>query len=73
MVIKKIRFERINIMEYVLPSKVRKLIYILATVLTPVVGYLGTQEVISSFWVGLYTVIMTGVTALAAINTDTRK
>lgn len=60
-------------MEILLPSKVRKAIYVLATVLTPVVGYLGTQEVLDTFWVGLYTVVMTAITALAAVNTDTSR
>lgn len=60
-------------MENLLPSKVRKAIYVLATVLTPVVGYLGTQEVLDTFWVGLYTVVMTAITALAALNTDTSR
>lgn len=60
-------------MENLLPSRARKVIYVLATVLTPVVGYLGTQEILDTFWVGLYTVVMTAITALAAVNTDTSR
>lgn len=54
-----------------LPSKVRQAIYIIATIATPVVFYLNQQTVINDFWSGLYAVVMTAVTGLAALNTDT--
>lgn len=54
-----------------LPSKVRKAIYIVSTVVSPVMVFLADNNTISKFQLGLYVVIMTGVTALAAINTDT--
>lgn len=54
-----------------LPPKVRKAIYVLSTVATPVMGYLATQGVVSEFWFGLYAVVMTAVTGLAAVNTNT--
>lgn len=51
-----------------IPAKARKAIYVVATVATPVMYYLNQQKVVSDFWFGLYSVAMTAVTALAAVN-----
>jgi len=37
-------------------------------VLSPVVAYLGEQGKLDTFWVGLFAVIVTAVTALATVN-----
>lgn len=51
-----------------LPAQVRKAVYILATIATPTLYYLNQQTVVNDFWFGLYSVVMTAVTALAALN-----
>lgn len=48
-----------------LSPKARSTIYMLTAVLSPVVAYLGSQKVLSDFWVGLFSVIVSAVTALA--------
>lgn len=58
-------------MSVALPSKVRKAIYVVATVASPTLVYLNSQAVVNDFWLGLYTVVMGAITALAAVNTDT--
>ena len=52
----------------VLPAKVRSAIYLIMAVVTPVMVYLADQKVISSFWIGLYTVFTSAVYALAFSN-----
>ena len=51
-----------------LPAQVRKAVYILATISTPTLYYFNQQTVVNDFWFGLYSVVMTAVTALAALN-----
>lgn len=51
-----------------LPSRVRQAIYIIATVASPTVYYLNQQAVVNDFWFGLFSVVMSAVTVLAAIN-----
>lgn len=50
------------------PAKVRVVLYVLAAVGTPTIAYLFSQNTISSFWFGLWTVVSTAVFALAGIN-----
>lgn len=59
-------------MQVNLPPKVRKAIYVVATVATPVLTYLNQQGTVSDFVFGLYAVVAGAVTALAAINTDVK-
>lgn len=58
-------------MQINLPSKVRKAVYIMTAVCSPVMAYLNTAGTVSDFWFGLYAVVMTAVATLAAVNTDT--
>ena len=51
-----------------LPAKVRRVVYILTAVLSPVVTYLGEQGKLDTFWVGLFAVVVTAVSALATVN-----
>jgi hypothetical protein len=51
-----------------LPSKVRSGLYAFIAITSPVVAYLGTQGKLSEFWVGLFSVIVTAVSALAFGN-----
>ena len=51
-----------------LPSQVRAALYVIIAVSSPVVTYLGTEEVLSKFWVGLFSVVVTAVSALALAN-----
>lgn len=51
-----------------LSSKVRSILYAVIALTSPVVFYLGEQEVVSSFWVGLFSVVVTAVSALAFKN-----
>ena len=56
-----------------LPAKIRKVIYILTAIASPVIAYLGQQGRLDSFWTGLFAVVVTAVTALATVNvTDTK-
>lgn len=55
-------------MQVNLPANVRKAIYVIATVATPVLVYLNSEAVVSDFWLGLYSVVAGAVTALAAVN-----
>ena len=59
-------------MDFNLPPKVRQALYILSAVATPVVAYLGTQNKIDAFYVGLYAVIATAVNGLAALNVSNK-
>lgn len=51
-----------------LPPNVRATLYALITVLSPVVTYLNSQNVLSDFSVGLFAVIVSAVSALAFSN-----
>jgi len=51
-----------------LTAKVRRVVYILTAILSPVVTYLGEQGKLDIFWVGLFAVVVTAVTALATVN-----
>ena len=53
-----------------IPSNVRSTIYVVTALTSPLVAYLGTEGTISSFAVGLYSVIVTAVTALAFHNVN---
>lgn len=47
----------------------RQAVYVLTSVLSPVMYYLNQQTVVSDFWFGLFAVVVTAVTGLAAYNT----
>lgn len=51
-----------------LPARVRAILYVLTAVASPVVTYLGAQHRLSDFAVGLFSVVVTAVTALAFSN-----
>ena len=51
-----------------LPPKVRATLYVLIAISSPVLFYLNEQSVVDSFWFGLYSVIVTAVSALAFSN-----
>lgn len=55
------------------PAKVRQAIYVVATVASPTMFYLNQQKVVSDFWFGLFSVVIGAVSALAAINVNTKK
>lgn len=55
-----------------LPPEVRRVVYIVATVASPVMFYLNTEAVVSDFWFGLFSVVMSAVTALAAVNVNVK-
>lgn len=58
-------------MEVVFPAKLRKAIYVVATVASPTMFYLNQQSVVNDFWFGLFSVVLAAVTGLAALNTNT--
>lgn len=51
-----------------LPSHVRAALYVFIAITSPIVAYLGEQGRLDTFAVGLYSVIVTAVTALAFKN-----
>ena len=51
-----------------LPARIRQAIYIVTALTSPVVIYLGNEGRLDTFWVGLFSVVVTAVTALAAGN-----
>jgi len=51
-----------------LPANVRSAIYVLTAIGTPLVAYLGQENVIDSFWVGLWAVLTTAILTLARLN-----
>ncbi len=55
-----------------LPPKVRQVIYILATLSQPVMFYLLSENTITDYQYGLFAVVMGAITALAAVNVDTK-
>lgn len=57
-------------MKIQLPPQVRATLYVLISVSSPVVAYLGTQGRLSDFVVGLYAVVVTAVSALAFSNVN---
>ena len=48
-----------------LNAKVRAGLYAFIAVASPVVAYLGTEGKLDTFWVGLFSVVVTAVSALA--------
>ena len=60
-------------MEVKLPAKLRFAVYVITAVASPVLYYLNQQGVVDSFWFGLYTVVVTAVASLAALNTPVVK
>ncbi len=55
-------------MQVNIPSKVRKLLYIIGVVGQPTMFYLAENGVVSSFQLGLWVVVSSAVFALARIN-----
>lgn len=55
-------------MKPAIPASVRSAIYLVMALVTPVMVYLADQGVVSSFWMGLYTVFTSAVYALAYVN-----
>ena len=52
-----------------LSYKVRAALYALTAITSPVVAYLNTQGKLSDFYAGLFSVVVTAVTALAFSKT----
>lgn len=48
-----------------LNSKVRAGLYAFIAIASPVIAYLGTEGKLDTFWVGLFSVVVTAVSALA--------
>jgi hypothetical protein len=55
-------------MEFNPTPQVRQAAYILTAIASPVVAYLAQQGVVSEFWFGLFSVVVTAVAGLAAFN-----
>lgn len=53
-----------------LPPQVRAILYALIAITSPIVTYLGQQNRVSDFVVGLFAVIVTAVSALAFSNVN---
>jgi uncharacterized membrane protein YjdF len=53
-----------------LPPNVRAILYAIIAVSSPVVAYLGTQGKLSDFAVGLFSVVVTAISALAFSNVN---
>lgn len=53
-----------------LPPQVRQLIYIFIAVASPVMAYLNQAGTVSDFAFGLFSVVVTAVASLAALNVD---
>jgi uncharacterized membrane protein YvlD (DUF360 family) len=51
-----------------LPANLRQALYVVTAVVSPVIFYLGQEGRLDTFWVGLFSVVVTAVTALAAGN-----
>lgn len=51
-----------------LSPNIRSTLYAVIAITSPVIAYLGTEGTISTFVVGLYSVIVTAVSALAFSN-----
>ncbi len=49
-------------------AKVRSGLYAFIAIASPVVAYLGTEGKLDTFWVGLFSVVVTAVSALAFKN-----
>jgi hypothetical protein len=54
-----------------LPSKVRATLYVITALGSPVITYLALRGTIGELEVGLWTGLVTAVSTMAAINTDT--
>lgn len=52
----------------ILPANVRSTLYVLIAIASPVVAFLGTEGKLDQFWVGLFSVVVTAVSALAFSN-----
>lgn len=48
-----------------LNANARKTLYAIIAIVSPVIFYLGEQEKLDQFWVGLFSVVVTAVSALA--------
>jgi uncharacterized membrane protein YvlD (DUF360 family) len=55
-------------MNLTLPPKVRQTIYIVTAIASPVMLYLSQTQTVSDFVYGLFAVVVTAVTSLAAVN-----
>ena len=53
-----------------LPANVRAILYAIIAISSPVVAYLGNEQRISGFAVGLFSVIVTAISALAFSNVN---
>lgn len=51
-----------------IPAKIRSILYAVIAISSPVIAYLGTEGKIETFYVGLFSVIVTAVSALAFSN-----
>ena len=59
-------------MELNLNSEIRKYIYIITAITSPVMVYLNSQGAVNDFWYGLYAVVVSAVAALAAYNVSNK-
>lgn len=59
-------------MELNLSSEVRKYIYIVTGIASPIMYYLNQQNVVNDFWIGLFAVVVTAVNSLAAYNVSNK-
>ena len=55
-------------MKVKLPAKVRKAVYIFTAIASPTMAYLAQQGTVTDFQFGLFSVVVTAVAGLAAIN-----
>lgn len=60
-------------MELIFPPKVRQAIYAVTTVASPVMYYLNQEAVLTDFWFGLFSVVVSAVTALALVNVSKKE
>jgi len=51
-----------------LPAKARKAVYIFTAIASPTMAYLAQQGTVTDFQFGLFSVVVTAVAGLAAIN-----
>lgn len=59
-------------MELNLSSEVRKYIYIVTAIASPVMVYLNQQGAVNDFWYGLFAVVVSAVAGLAAYNVSNK-
>ena len=48
-----------------LNARIRSALYIFTALTSPIVAYLGTEGKLDTFWVGLFSVVVTAVSGLA--------